>query len=47
MTLKRRDGESFPVKVGERVNLERLKKGDEVMATYTEAVAISVQKADR
>ena len=43
VTLKRPDGTLMKVQVDPSVgNLERIKKGDQIQATYTEALAISV-----
>jgi hypothetical protein len=47
MTLKGPDGKSVDVKVRDPKNLEKVKVGDQVMITYTEALAISVEKAKK
>jgi antitoxin (DNA-binding transcriptional repressor) of toxin-antitoxin stability system len=46
-TLKRPDGKSFTVKAQDPKNLEAVKVGDEVVITYTEALAISVEKPQK
>ena len=43
-TLKGPDGKSVTVKAQDPKNLEAVKVGDEVVITYTEALAISVEK---
>ena len=43
-TLKGPDGKSVTVKAQDPKNLESVKVGDEVVITYTEALAISVEK---
>jgi hypothetical protein len=43
-TLKGPDGKSVTVKAQDPKNLENVKVGDEVVITYTEALAISVEK---
>ena len=45
ITLMRPDGKSVIVKVIDPANLDRVKVGDELMITYTEAQAISVERA--
>ncbi|RNC68260.1 MAG: hypothetical protein ED859_11000 [Desulfuromonadales bacterium] len=47
VTLKGPEGKSVVVKIKDRKNLENVKVGDEVVLTYTEAVAISVEKAKK
>jgi Cu/Ag efflux protein CusF len=47
VTLKGPEGKSVTVKVKDRKNLENVKVGDEVVLTYTEAIAISVEKAKK
>lgn len=47
VTLKGADGKSLVVKVKDRKNLENVKVGDEVVLTYSEALAISVEKAKK
>jgi hypothetical protein len=43
--LKTSDGSTIKIKAGDKVKrLEDVKKGDKIMATYTEALAISVSK---
>ena len=45
--LKGPDGNIVKVKAGDKVKrLEDVKKGDRIVATYTEALAISVAKPD-
>ena len=44
-TLKGPNGKSVTVKAKDPKNLESVKVGDEVVITYTEALAISVEKA--
>ena len=46
-TLKRPDGTSFTVKAEDPKNLESVKVGDEVVVTYTEALAIVVEPAGK
>jgi hypothetical protein len=46
-TLKGPDGKSVTVKAQDPKNLEAVKVGDEVVITYTEALAISVEKAPK
>jgi hypothetical protein len=43
-TLKGPDGKSVTIKAQDPKNLEAVKVGDEVVITYTEALAISVEK---
>ena len=43
MTLKGPEGKLAVVKVQDPANLEKVKVGDELMITYTEALAISVE----
>jgi hypothetical protein len=43
MTLKGPEGKLAVVKVQDPTNLEKVKVGDELMITYTEALAISVE----
>ena len=43
MTLKGPEGKLVNVKVQDPANLEKVKVGDELMITYTEALAISVE----
>lgn len=45
VTLKGQEGKTVEVKVQDSKNLEGVKVGDEVLITYTEALAISVEKA--
>jgi Cu/Ag efflux protein CusF len=47
VTLRGPKGNSVAVTVQDAANLEKVKKGDLVEITYTEAVAISVEKASR
>jgi len=46
-TLKGPNGKSVTVKAKDPKNLESVKVGDEVVITYTEALAISVEKAQK
>ncbi len=47
VTLKGADGNTLKIKAGDRVKrLEDVKKGDRIVATYTEALAISVVKPE-
>ena len=43
ITLKGPEGKLNTVKVQDRANLEKVKVGDDLMITYTEALAISVE----
>jgi ASC-1-like (ASCH) protein len=47
VTLKGQEGKTVEVKVKDPKNLEGVKVGDEVVITYTEALAISVEKAGK
>lgn len=47
VTLKNTDGKQLTIKIEDRKNLENVKVGDEVVITYAEAVAISVEKAQK
>jgi len=47
ITLKGPEGKLTTVKVQDPTNLEKVKVGDELMITYTEALAISVEKAKK
>jgi Cu/Ag efflux protein CusF len=47
VTLKGPDGKIVTVKAEKPKNLEKVKVGDEVEITYTEALAISVEKAKK
>jgi hypothetical protein len=44
VTLTGPDGESFDVKVRNPANLDRVDEGDLVDITYTEALAVSVER---
>jgi Cu/Ag efflux protein CusF len=45
VTLKDAEGDTVKLKVDERVqNLDKIKKGDQIVATYTEGVSVSVEK---
>ena len=45
--LKGSDGKTMKIKAGDKVKrLEDVKKGDKIVATYTEALAISVAKSE-
>ena len=47
VTLKGADGNILKIKAGDRVKrLEDVKKGDRIVATYTEALAVSVVKPE-
>ncbi len=47
VTLKGDDGNIVKIKAGDRVKrLEDVKKGDKIVATYTEALAVSVVKPE-
>ena len=47
VTLKGSDGNILKIKAGDRVKrLEDVKKGDRIVATYTEALAVSVAKPE-
>jgi hypothetical protein len=43
-TLRGPEGKVVDVKVRNPKNLENVKEGDQVVITYTEAVAVSVEK---
>jgi hypothetical protein len=47
VTLKGPEGDSVKVKVQDPKNLKNVKVGDQVVITYTEALAISVEKAKK
>jgi len=47
VTLKGPEGKVVEVKIRNRKNLENVKVGDQVVITYTEALAISVEKAEK
>jgi hypothetical protein len=47
VTLKGPEGNSVKVKVQDPKNLKNVKVGDQVVITYTEALAISVEKAKK
>ena len=47
VTLKNSDGKSLTVKVEDRKALENVVVGDEVVITYSEALALSVEKAKK
>jgi Cu/Ag efflux protein CusF len=47
VTLKGSDGKTTKIKAGDKVKrLEDVKKGDRIVATYTEALAVSVAKPE-
>jgi Cu/Ag efflux protein CusF len=46
-TVKGPEGNSVTVKARDRKNLEKIKVGDRIEITYTEALAISVEKAKK
>ncbi|MCK7506097.1 MAG: hypothetical protein MZV70_19805 [Desulfobacterales bacterium] len=45
MTLKGPEGNKETIKVKDPKNLKKVKVGDNVVISYTEALAISVEKA--
>ena len=47
VTLKGADGKTTTVKVRNPKNLENVKVGDQVVITYTEALALSLEKAPK
>lgn len=47
ITLKGPEGKTVVAKAEDPKNLEKVKVGDELMITYTEALAISVEKAKK
>ncbi len=47
ITLKGPEGKTVEVKVLEPKNLDKVKVGDDLMITYTEALAISVERAKK
>ena len=47
ITLKGPDGKTVIAKAEDPKNLDKVKVGDELMITYTEALAISVEKAKK
>jgi hypothetical protein len=47
VTLKGADGKTTTVKVRNPKNLENVKVGDVVVITYTEALALSLQKTSK
>jgi len=47
VTLKGPEGKTVTVKAEDPKNLEKVKVGDEIEITYTEALAISVEKAKK
>ena len=47
LTLKGPDGKTVIAKAEDPKNLDKVKVGDELMITYTEALAISVEKAKK
>jgi hypothetical protein len=47
VTLKGPDGDVVTVKVQDPANLEKVKVGDAIVITYTEAQALSIQSADK
>ncbi len=47
VTLKGPEGRTVTVKAENPKNLEKIKVGDEVQITYTEALAVSVEKAKK
>jgi hypothetical protein len=45
--LKKSDGETVKIKVGDRVKrLDEVKKGDQIVARFTEALAVSIAKSE-
>ena len=47
LTLKGPDGNKVVAKAEDPKNLDKVKVGDELLITYTEALAISVEKAKK
>jgi Cu/Ag efflux protein CusF len=47
MSLKGPEGKTVVVKVQDPKNLDKVKVGDELLITYTEALAVSVEKAKK
>ncbi len=47
LSLKGPEGKTVKVKVEDPKNLDKVKVGDELLITYTEALAISVEKAKK
>lgn len=47
VTLKGEEGKSVKVRVQDPANLENVQVGDELKITYTEAMAVSVEKAKK
>jgi hypothetical protein len=47
ISLKRPDGKTVIAKAEDPKNLDKVKVGDDLMITYTEALAISVEKAKK
>ena len=47
VSLKGPNGKTVIAKAEEPKNLDKIKVGDELMITYTEALAISVEKAKK
>jgi len=47
VSLEGPNGNSFKVKAGPKVQLEKLKVGDKLLATYTESVAVKLEKAKK
>jgi Cu/Ag efflux protein CusF len=47
VSLEGPNGNSFQVKAGPKVQLEKLKVGDKLLATYTESVAVKLEKAKK
>jgi ribosomal protein L21 len=43
-TLQAPNGEQYKVKAGPKIQLEKLKVGDRLLATYTQAIAIGLEK---
>jgi hypothetical protein len=47
VTLKGQEGKTFDVKVKDPKNLQKVKVGDQVIITYTEAFAIALDKPEK
>ena len=47
VTLQGPGGNVYKVKAGPKIQLEKLKVGDKLLATYVEAVAITLEKSKK
>jgi len=45
VTVKNKEGETFDLNIRDPEQLKLIKKGDQIQATYTEAVAVSLKPA--